>query len=509
MKNNLFSKLPQFKLNWKNQNRRYFAVFCALALTAVCILLPYISSLIPYTNKQSLAVTLSDGYLSTESPIVNDKKKTQSKKKQIDLDNSDNRSSILQSLYSRYAVIMDADNGRILLGKNETTAAPNASTTKIMTCIIALEYGNYSASCTTSKYAASMPDVQLNASTGEIFALHDLLYSLMLKSHNDTAVIIAENVASYYVWQVTLKEREDTGNILNGKDLSFVPYNAEYNSDFLSTLTEDQSKMLVSVFAGLMNQKANDLGCTGTHFITPNGLDAEDDTGVHSTTPTDLATIMRYCIQNQEFLTITETTSYSFGSEKKDSSGTIKPTKKNYSVNNANAFLNMYDNIISGKTGFTGDAGYCYVCAYRCENRTFVVVLLACGWPNNKNYKWHDARLLLNWAREKYFQKNIIDQDMELRDLTVNQGFKDSIPVHCSEPFSMLLSDFDTVNVTVNVPERYNAPIKKEEQVGTVNVYVNDYLVKEVPVYASEDVEKTSFLYYLKKAARLLTFCDN
>jgi serine-type D-Ala-D-Ala carboxypeptidase (penicillin-binding protein 5/6) len=100
-------------------------------------------------------------------------------------------------LYSKYSVLIDADSGRILSGSNETTAVSMASTTKIMTLIIALENCDKNFVATTSAYAASMPDVQLNAVTGEQFIINDLYYSLMLESHNDSAVIIAENTAYY------------------------------------------------------------------------------------------------------------------------------------------------------------------------------------------------------------------------------------------------------------------------------------------------------------------------
>lgn len=124
-------------------------------------------------------------------------------------------------LHAKYAVLLDGDSGRVLYGKNEDTPTPMASTTKIMSCIIALEYGLKEMTCTTSAYAASMPDVQLNAKEGETFTLNDLLYSLMLKSHNDSAVIIAENTACYYIYQVQSGIYPDTYDVLSGKDLSF------------------------------------------------------------------------------------------------------------------------------------------------------------------------------------------------------------------------------------------------------------------------------------------------
>ena len=172
-----------------------------------------------------------------------------------------------------------------------------ASTTKIMTCILALEYGKLDSEMTVSAYAASQQNVNLVAYKGETFYLRDLLYSLMLESHNDAAVIIAENI----------------GGSVEG-------------------------------FADMMNAKAKELGCGNTYFITPNGLDAADENGSHHTTAEDLARIMKYCImdspQKEMFLEITRTPSYQFT----DCSG-----KSTYSCTNHNAFLQMMDGALSGK----------------------------------------------------------------------------------------------------------------------------------------------------------------
>lgn len=403
------------------------------------------------------------------------------------------------ALYARYAVLMDGDSGRVLFGKNELEQVPMASTTKIMTCILALEYGSPDLSCTTSKYAASMPDVQLNATTGEIFTLNDLLYSLMLKSHNDTAVIIAENVAYHYICNTQNGTLPDSFHILDNTELSFIPQGA-FDSSFLASLSTEDSRRLVAVFADMMNQKAQALGCGSTHFITPNGLDASDENGIHSTTAKDLATIMSYCIKNEDFLTITQAASHSFSSHKVNGSG------KSYAVSNANAFLHMYDNIISGKTGFTADAGYCYVCAYQCDGRTFVVALLACGWPNNKTYKWHDAKLLLNWGRAHYFPKEVITENFTLKDIRVENGLSDHTGAYINDHLSLLLSDTDLVNVVVNVPEYLNAPVAADSPVGDVSVYINDALFTTFPVYARDNVSQTTYFYFLRRVLNRLLF---
>ncbi|MGN0356226.1 MAG: D-alanyl-D-alanine carboxypeptidase family protein, partial [Blautia sp.] len=238
------------------------------------------------------------------------------------------------SLYASSAVLMDGDSGRILYEKNGYEPRPMASTTKIMTCILALEEGNEEDVVTASFRAASSPKVRLGVTEGETFRFGDLLYSLMLESHNDAAVMIAEH--------------------LDGS---------------------------VEKFAERMNEKAREIGCKNTYFITPNGLDAsvkiKGKEKVHSTTAADLSRIMRYCImespERENFLNITRTDSYSFYDGER---------KQNFACYNHNAFLGMMEGALTGKTGFTANAGYCYVGALQRDGKTLIVALLACGWPN-------------------------------------------------------------------------------------------------------------------------------
>ena len=255
------------------------------------------------------------------------------------------------NLYSLSAVLMDGDSGRVLYGKKADVPRPNASTTKVLTCILALENAPGDDYVKVSQNAASQPEVKLYLREGEQYYMEDLLYSLMLKSHNDTAVAIAEHV----------------GGSVEG-------------------------------FSRMMNKKAKEIGCESTHFITPNGLDAVDHGGEHRTTARDLALIMRYAIQNEIFLKITQTREYSFWDIEK---------KRQFHVQNANALFDMTEGVLSGKTGFTGNAGYCYVCAVEKEERIFIIALLGCGWPNNKNYKWKDTKLLLQYGEENFEYKTL------------------------------------------------------------------------------------------------------
>jgi len=111
-------------------------------------------------------------------------------------DERKNETSLTNELYARAAVLMDAENGRILFSKNGDEVLPMASTTKIMTCVLALETGNPEDVLPVSSYAARQPKVHMGVQKGEYYRMEDLLYGLMLESYNDAAVVIAE----YYGW---------------------------------------------------------------------------------------------------------------------------------------------------------------------------------------------------------------------------------------------------------------------------------------------------------------------
>ena len=361
-----------------------------------------------------------------------------------------------ENLYAQSAVLMDADSGRVLYSKNGDQERAMASTTKILTCILALEYGRLDEEMVVSENAASQPKVHLGVQAGDTFLLRDLLYSLMLESHNDSAVIIAENI---------------------GKS--------------------------VEGFADMMNAKAKELGCVNTYFITPNGLDAKDAKGNHHTTAEELARIMKYCIQDSPqrhvFLEITRTPSYQFS----NCSGT-----RNYSCNNHNAFLQMMDGALSGKTGFTGDAGYCYIGALKRDDRTFIVALLACGWPNNKSYKWSDTKALMEYALENYEYRDIW-KEIDAGSLPVDHAINPKNPfspqahipleiVKDTEDYSILLREDEQVEMKVEKKDSLTAPVAKGTKVGKITYTLNGKQIRSCDIITASQVREKTFIWYLQ-----------
>lgn len=363
--------------------------------------------------------------------------------------------NVLAGLHARYAVLLDGDSGRVLLEKDGDVKRPMASTTKIMTCILALEHMKSEQEIVTaSAEAASQPKVRLGVREGQQFYLRDLLYSLMLESHNDSAVMIAEHI----------------GGSVRG-------------------------------FASLMNKKAAEIGCEDTYYITPNGLDASDEQGTHSTTARELALVMRYCLmespKSQEFREITGAATQQF----RDVEG-----RQSFSCTNHNAFLTMMNGAVSGKTGFTADAGYCYVGALQRDSRTFIVALLACGWPNHKTYKWQDTRALMEYGL-KYYKKQRYDGNVGLPQLSVADGIPENgalsgvstvkLQIRDREKTDILLREDEEPAYRTLLVDTLKAAVKAGTDAGTVQLVLDNHVLAEWKVETAESIAKRDYIWCL------------
>lgn len=373
------------------------------------------------------------------------------------------------NLYAKGAVLMDACSGRVLFGKNADTIMPNASTTKVMTCILALEYGHLDDLVTVSAYAASMPKVHLGMQKGQQFRLEDLLYSLMLESHNDSAVAIAEHVGGS------------------------VPH-----------------------FSEMMNEKAREIGCLNTTFLTPNGLDAEKTKKdgsccQHGTTARDLARILSYCItrspQKENFLKITQTRSYQFSDVK---------GSNQYSCCNHNAFLDMMEGALTGKTGFTAKAGYCYVGALQRDGHTLVVALLACGWPNHKTYKWSDTRALMEYGLQAFSPYSMDEGKItaaQLPRVEVRKGQTDTIGAVSYASLkieqsmdqtcdgTILLKQGEKITTDCQIARAVDAPVKEGTVIGQICYQVDSETFRTNRIIIDKTVPAIDFFWCMKQVS--------
>lgn len=381
-------------------------------------------------------------------------------------------------LYAQGAVLMDADSGRVLYGKNDMQPMAMASTTKIMTCILILENTSLEEEVPVSAYASGMPKVKLYIKQGEHYTVRDLLHSLMLESHNDAAAVLAEYA----------------GAKLRGEEKE------------ISAHTAEESKKAIHTFAETMNEKSKEIGCEDTWFITPNGLDATESfslsdgtvfTEEHHTTARDLARILRYCIkespQKDNFLKITRMQDYAFTAN-----------GRSFQCHNHNALLQMMDGALTGKTGFTNKAGYCYVGALEKDGKCFIVALLACGWPNHKTYKWSDSRKLLEYGMENYHYRKFSEETFEGKDrllqpIPVTEAQNESLETKVllsvrmdPEPEGregILMTPEEKTEILYRKEKELTAPVTEGEVVGEICYLADAKVWRRERLLAAETVE--------------------
>lgn len=344
---------------------------------------------------------------------------------------------------STSAILMDFNSGRILWEKNSTAPLSIASTTKIMTCIIALENANFKDEVTVSKRAASAPEVKMHLSTGEKQRLEDLLYALMLQSSNDAAVAIAEHVGG-----------------------------------------------TVEKFCEMMTVKAKEIGALDSVFETPNGLDA----GNHHSTAYDMALITRYALSNEDFVRIINT--------KEVTTPVSGGDYKSYYIANTDRLIREYEGANGVKSGFTNKAGHCFVGSAVRNDVKLISVVLASGWgTKGKNQKWIDTKQLLDYGFANYKNTEIIKKGTNAKEFNVLNSPLQSSNVIYSEGLDMLLSEQEKENIKVelNIPDSIEAPIIKGDTIGTAKIYLNDENIKNISLYATENIQKYKLKDWLDK----------
>ena len=237
--------------------------------------------------------------------------------------------SVSLAFSAQAAALVDAGSQTLLVGINEDMRLPMASTTKIMTALVALEQKAPTELCRISKHAAEIEGSSVYLRAGACYTLEELLYGLLLRSGNDAATAIAECVA--------------------GSEESFV---------------------------GLMNQKAESMGLENTHFDNPTGLDGE----THYTTALELAQITAEALKNPFFRTVFGTEAYSVAQERGHESALWQ---------NKHRLLLSRSDVLGGKTGYTKASGRSLVTAANRGGLTLIAVTL----NDPDDWKDHEALL--------------------------------------------------------------------------------------------------------------------
>lgn len=344
-----------------------------------------------------------------------------------------------QDTSARAAVIMDVSSCRVLYSKNIHEKLPMASTTKIMTTLVAIESGRLQETVKVSRKASYTEGSSIYLREGEKHTVIDLLYAIMLRSGNDAAVAVAEHI----------------GGSVEG-------------------------------FAALMNRKAEEIGAKDTHFANPHGLDAEG----HYTTAHDLALITAYALKNPIFAEIVS-------SKKKTIEG---PPNENWDrvMINKNKMLWQFDGGDGVKTGFTKKAGRCLVSSATRNGMQLVCVVLNCGpmWDESAALLEYGFR---NYSLEKVVDRNSIFKVVEVK--SGKERFVAVKPVE-DFTIALKEGEAERIKLSGAGLKTAKAPLSKGEDAGQLEVYLDDRLLKTIRLEYSESVESSSPFFYLEKILR-------
>jgi len=351
------------------------------------------------------------------------------------------------ALSAKSSILIDANTGRVLMSENSKERLGPASTTKIMTAIVAIENGGQDGIVTVSANAAGIEGSSIYLKQDEKIRLKDLLFGLMLGSGNDAGTAVAEHIA---------------GNTEN--------------------------------FALLMQQKVKDLGLCDTSFTNPHGLDDND----HYTTAFDLAQITRYALLNKTFSEIVSTrikTVYS------DLHGEV--ITKTFS--NHNKMLSLYRGCVGVKTGFTKKTGRCLVSAVQKDGLKLIAVSLSA--PDD----WNDHAQMMDYGFLHYKLKCPVKTGDYIKSVPLIGADADKISLYARSDLFFAAKDNEKARILYSgMPNFIKAPVYQGQCYGTADIFIGKEKIKTTDLIAMEDIPalekpcvKNSYCYILKELFNL------
>lgn len=352
---------------------------------------------------------------------------------------------------SKAVILIDAETGEILFEKNAHDKMYPASTTKIMTGILALENCELNEKVTVAREATlGINGSHIALEPGEVLSMQDLLYALLIESANDAAKAIAIHISGS-----------------------------------------------VEEFAELMNNKAKELGAENTSFVNPNGLHDDE----HVTSAYDLALITNYAMKNEAFAEIVKEYLYTIDI-------TNKKTEPRY-LKSSNRLLYSDDKILVDgkyvpikyygvqgvKTGYTAQAQSCLVSAATRDNRTLITVVLKSAGRN----VYIDTQKLFNYGFENFTLKKLSSKNEFIDNLAVSSGEAPYVTAIVANDLKAVLTKNNADNIIkqMSFNEKIEAPILKGQVLGKIEYSVEDEVVGTVNIVSAMDIKKKTIPPYL------------
>lgn len=321
------------------------------------------------------------------------------------------------AMSAQSAVVIDADTGEVRYEHNADAVLPMASTTKIMTAIVAIEQGDIDRTYTIKPEYTQTEGSSMYLKPGETVSIRDTLYGLILMSGNDAALAIAGECGGQ------------------------------------------------EAFVQAMNDKAEALGLTNTHFENPNGLDGE----IHHTTARELAKLTAYALQNPDFREIVSTKNI---------------TCAGRTMVNHNKMLSLYEGAIGVKTGYTKKCGRCLVSAAERNGRTLIAVTL------NDPDDWSDHCTMLDEAFAQYTPVTLHEAGDTVGEVTVEGGTAQSVPLIAGHEVTAYLAPGEQVTDSLRGRPFVYATVAGGDYYGEIVYQIGEHILKTDTLSYAYDVEQ-------------------
>ena len=353
------------------------------------------------------------------------------------------------NIFSDAAILIDSNSGKTLYEKNSTKKVYPASTTKILTAILAIENIENLQEITTVNYSAIsvIPSGYSSAylSEGEEISLEYVLQAFLIHSANEAGNVLAEHVSGS-----------------------------------------------IEKFVELMNQKLKEIGCKNTHFVNTNGIHDEN----HYTTAEDMAIIARYCMKNQTFRKIVAMKSCTIPKTNKSDERYYKNT--NDLVNPSSEYY--LKECIGIKTGYTTPAQNCLISACNKDGLELIAVVL--GSPridSGKSTRNLDSIELYNYGYKNYASKKIASKGDTIYNVKVKNGTKETknLDLIIQNDVNTLVSiNSENVTYSIKLNDNLSAPIGINTVLGTIT-YLSEGIEYTENLVASHDVYKSNFFIFI------------
>lgn len=332
------------------------------------------------------------------------------------------------SITARAAVLVEANTGTVLFGKNQHEVRELASITKVMTAIVALERGDLADTVTVSRRAAQVPGSSLGLAPGQQLKLEELIRGMMLRSGNDGATAIAEHIGGS-----------------------------------------------VEAFVGLMNARARSMGLRNTRFANPHGLSAPG----HYSTAHDIAVMCMRGLAVPKFAQIVGCTEL-WASQLEGES-----VKGSTLVYNTNKLLWSYEGADGVKTGTTTAAGHCLAASASRDGLQFISVVL------KSSSRFRDSAVLLDYGFNNFKRKDIAEAGEEIACALVDGGATPTVGMATAQTVQVVVraNQEDMLKAVVDCPDKPQAPVRVGQHLGWLRLVQGEEELQAFPLFAMDNVK--------------------